>query len=67
MNFSDGAVKEMARVAIKKGTGARALRSVVESVMTDIMFTASDHAGKKITVDEKTVKKVFDDTNYTAA
>ena len=35
--------------------------------MTDIMFTASDHAGKKITVDEKTVKKVFDDTNYTAA
>lgn len=67
LNFSDGAVKEMARVAIKKGTGARALRSVVESVMTDIMFTASDHAGKKITVDEKTVKKVFDDTNYTAA
>lgn len=67
LSFSDAAVKEMAKVAIKKGTGARALRSVVESVMTDIMFTASDHSGKKITVDEKTVKKVFDDTNYTAA
>ena len=36
--FEDEALQAMARQAIKKETGARGLRSILESVMVDVMF-----------------------------
>ncbi len=38
LEFTDGALREIARIAIQKETGARGLRSVMESVMFDIMY-----------------------------
>jgi ATP-dependent Clp protease ATP-binding subunit ClpX len=38
LEFSDDALHELAAQAIKKGTGARALRSLIEKLMLDVMF-----------------------------
>ena len=38
LEFSEEALKELASMAIKKGTGARALRSLLEKLMLDVMF-----------------------------
>jgi ATP-dependent Clp protease ATP-binding subunit ClpX len=38
LEFSDDALHELAAQAIKKGTGARALRSLLEKLMLDVMF-----------------------------
>jgi ATP-dependent Clp protease ATP-binding subunit ClpX len=37
------ALRELAAQAIKKGTGARALRSLLEKIMLDVMFDAPTH------------------------
>jgi ATP-dependent HslUV protease ATP-binding subunit HslU len=56
LQFSDDAIRQMAKIAFTKGTGARALRSVVETVMNDLMFEACE-LGKKIMVDKQYVDK----------
>jgi ATP-dependent Clp protease ATP-binding subunit ClpX len=38
LDFSEDALQELASQAIKKGTGARALRSLLEKLMLDIMY-----------------------------
>jgi len=38
LEFSSDALKELASQAIKKGTGARALRSLLEKLMLDVMY-----------------------------
>jgi ATP-dependent Clp protease ATP-binding subunit ClpX len=38
LNFEDEALSEMAKLALKRNTGARGLRSIIEDVMRDIMF-----------------------------
>jgi ATP-dependent Clp protease ATP-binding subunit ClpX len=38
LEFSDDALRELAVQAIKKGTGARALRSLLERLMLDVMY-----------------------------
>jgi ATP-dependent Clp protease ATP-binding subunit ClpX len=38
LEFSEGALRKLASQAIKKGTGARALRSLLEKLMLDIMY-----------------------------
>src|SRR5439155_19427406 len=38
LEFTNDALKELARQAHKKGTGARALRSLIEKLMLDVMF-----------------------------
>ena len=38
LEITEDAVKEVARKAIERKTGARGLRSILESVMTDIMY-----------------------------
>lgn len=42
LEFAEGALREIARIARSKETGARGLRSVVESVMFNIMFELPD-------------------------
>lgn len=38
LKFTDEALKALAKIAIKKGTGARALRAILEDIMLDMMF-----------------------------
>lgn len=38
LSFTDGALRAMAELAIKRNTGARGLRSIIEEVMQDVMF-----------------------------
>lgn len=40
LTFEQSALKELARLAIKKKTGARGLRAILERVMLDIMYDA---------------------------
>ncbi|NUU98971.1 ATP-dependent protease [Marinitoga sp. 1154] len=62
LEFTDDALLELAKLALKKGTGARALKSVFEDVMLDIMFEVPSKKGivEKIIIDEKVVKKEKD-------
>lgn len=69
LEFTPEALKEIAKVAIKKGTGARGLRSVVESFMTDVMFDLSEHQGEVVTITDKVVRgeeQVFPPKNKAA-
>ena len=38
LSFTDEALSEIARKAILKGTGARALRSIIEDIMMEVMY-----------------------------
>jgi ATP-dependent Clp protease ATP-binding subunit ClpX len=40
LKFTDDAIAAIAEKAVEKGTGARGLRSLIESVMLDVMFDA---------------------------
>src|SRR5947208_2599107 len=52
VEFSESALHAIATKALKKGTGARGLRSIVEHVMVDIMFELPDQAkGTKYVID----------------
>jgi ATP-dependent Clp protease ATP-binding subunit ClpX len=50
LEFAPEALRELAAQALKKGTGARALRSLLEKLMLDVMFDipTSDITGVKI-------------------
>ena len=47
LSFQEDALREVARRANKRGTGARGLRSVLESSMLDIMYHLPSHEGVK--------------------
>ena len=43
--FEDAALKAIVQKAVERGTGARALRSILEEVMTEIMYGLPDKRG----------------------
>ena len=55
LEFETSALKEIAKVALDRHTGARGLRSIMEDVMMDIMYTAPNEAGKRCIITKKTV------------
>ena len=57
LDFDKKALEKIAELTIERKTGARGLRSIIESVLQDIMFEApSNSTIKSITVTEKTVE-----------
>ncbi len=57
LEFTEGALREIAKEAIRRKTGARGLRAIMEEIMTDIMFEVPSLGNvKKVIVDEETVK-----------
>jgi ATP-dependent Clp protease ATP-binding subunit ClpX len=52
--FTEGAMKEIARVALERGTGARGLRSVVEQVLEPVLFDAE--SGVRYMITDGTVR-----------
>lgn len=57
LNFDENALEEIAETSLKRKTGARGLRAIMEKVMTDIMYEApSDHTLKKCRITREAVK-----------
>ena len=57
LTFEEDALKEMAELAIKRKTGARGLRSIIEDMMVDIMYELPDYAGYEIVITKDVVDK----------
>lgn len=58
LEFTDDALTTVANMAIKRGSGARGLRAIIEDVMLDIMYDLPDKKYlKKCIIDENVVKK----------
>jgi ATP-dependent Clp protease ATP-binding subunit ClpX len=55
LEFTDEALRAIARKAMKKETGARGLRSIMEDTMLDIMFDLPDHQGATYVINERNV------------
>ena len=47
LTFTDDAIEAIAQKALDRKTGARGLRSIVESIMMEIMFDIPSQKGKK--------------------
>jgi ATP-dependent Clp protease ATP-binding subunit ClpX len=55
--FTPGALRAAAEVAITRKTGARALRSIVEEALLDVMYDVPDHAEiRKCLITEETIR-----------
>ena len=52
LKFTDGAIREIARLAAKEKTGARALRGILSKIMNPITFDLSEKKGGAVVVDE---------------
>jgi ATP-dependent Clp protease ATP-binding subunit ClpX len=56
LHFQDEAVEAIAEKAIKQKTGARGLRSIVESIMVEIMYDIPSIKGaKEVTITKDVV------------
>jgi ATP-dependent Clp protease ATP-binding subunit ClpX len=57
LEFEDDALREVADIAYDRGIGARGLRAVIESVMTDVMYTVPmDPSIEKVVVTRETIR-----------
>jgi ATP-dependent Clp protease ATP-binding subunit ClpX len=52
LQFSDGALRAIAQVCIRRRTGARSLRTMVEEICHDLMFDAPERKGETVIVDQ---------------
>jgi ATP-dependent Clp protease ATP-binding subunit ClpX len=56
LEFTDGALNKIAELAIERHTGARGLRSIMEDIMTDIMYEIpSRNDVLKVIINEKVI------------
>ena len=56
LKFDDEALEEIASLAIERKTGARGLRSIMEELMTDIMYELPELKEYDIVISKETVK-----------
>lgn len=60
LEFTDPALKLIAQTALKRKIGARALRSIIEEIMLDVMFEAPSKSGtSKVVITESLLKKLM--------
>lgn len=57
LEFEKDALKELAKLAIARKTGARGLRSILEDIMLDIMFDLPQYKNKTVTITKEVVQK----------
>ncbi len=62
LEFTDDGIAEIAAVAAEvnhsvENIGARRLQTILERLLDDISFTATDRAGEAVTIDASTVRK----------
>ena len=59
--IDDGALKEIANESIKRHTGARGLRSILEDILQKVMFDIpSDSSVEKVRIPKEVVNKLED-------
>jgi ATP-dependent Clp protease ATP-binding subunit ClpX len=57
LRFTDGALTEIARQAIERKTGARALRTIIEEATLDIMYEVpSQREIEEVVITEETIR-----------
>ncbi len=56
LTFTEDAIEAIAQRAIELGTGARALRSIMEKMMLDVMYDLPDTKQKELVIDKSFVK-----------
>ena len=61
LEFSDSAIREIASVAAEinqsvENIGARRLQTILEKLLEDISFTATDRAGEVVTISPEEVR-----------
>jgi ATP-dependent Clp protease ATP-binding subunit ClpX len=56
LSFENDALEEIAQLAIKRKTGARGLRTIIEEIMMDIMFELPEYKGYEIVITLDVVK-----------
>ncbi|MCG3203436.1 MAG: ATP-dependent Clp protease ATP-binding subunit ClpX [Elusimicrobia bacterium] len=58
LEFTEAAVKEMAGVALRRGSGARGLRSIIEDLTLDLMYELPEQTNlRKVIIDDAVVRK----------
>ncbi len=57
LTFEDSALKSIANKAIKRKTGARGLRSIMEEALLDIMYELPELAGYEVLITEEVINK----------
>lgn len=58
LEFEDGALREVAKKAIARGTGARGLRAIMEKIMLDIMYDMPSRDDiKKVVITKDVIDK----------
>ncbi len=57
LKFDDDSLKEIAKAAIERKTGARGLRSILEEIMLDIMYDLPEYKGKTVTITKNVINK----------
>ena len=61
LEFEDDALREVAKEAMERATGARGLRAILESAMTDVMYEVpSNDQIKKVTITKETISEGAD-------
>jgi len=66
LEFSDDGINEIANIASEvnntvENIGARRLHTIIERILDDISFTATDRSGEKIIINSEYVKKNLDE------
>ncbi len=57
LDFDPDSLKEIAQKAIKRKTGARGLRSILEDIMLDVMYELPEYSNKTVTITQDVIKK----------
>ena len=62
LEFSEDGIDKIAKIAMEvnntiENIGARRLHTIIEKILDDISFTATDRGGEKIVIDKNYVEK----------
>jgi len=55
LRFSEDALRAIAGYCLRRRTGARSLRTIVEEICHDLMFEAPERKGETVTIDAAAV------------
>ncbi len=56
LNFEEDALRAIAQKAIKRKTGARGLRAILEESMIDIMYELPEHEGYEVLITKEVIE-----------
>ncbi|KAK9470176.1 ClpX, ATPase regulatory subunit [Dipodascopsis tothii] len=56
LKFTDGALRAIARLAVKQGTGARALKGIMSRLLMNVNFEAPESSTRYVIITEKVVE-----------